>query len=303
MQNLSQILNTSKSVLILLPTNPHFDQVAAGLSLFITLKEQAIVGDIAISSPSPMIVEFNRLVGVDNITSELGNKNLLITFKNYPVEDLNTVTYEINGGEIQIKVEPKPGVAAPKQEQIDLSYAGIAADTVILIGGAHDGHFPALSNPELHTTKLIHIGVRDVNLANKPLSLARQAASISEIVAKLLQDSNWDVSQDVATNLIMGIEEGSRNFTSPETNADTFAGMAELLKLGGKRITKQDRPDPKRFPAGSIPNRPYIQMGNPKPQTHQTDHPDIEKQDPAQEVPKSWLGTPKVYKGSEGSVS
>lgn len=306
MQNLTQILASSKSILILLPTNPHFDQVASALALYKTLKQEGNHPETVIACPSPMLVEFNRLVGVDNITGELGNKNLVITFKDYPVDDLNTVSYEIVGGEIKIKVEPKPGVMAPKQEQIDLSYSGVAADTVILIGGAHDGHFPALSSPDLASTKLIHIGVRDINLQNKPLSLARQASSISEIVWKLLTDSNWNIDEDMATNLLMGVEDGSKNFTSPETNADTFTAMAELMKAGGKRVHKITQPDAKHFPPGAIPTKPYypskpVAQGVTHAPVRQSQVPEIEKQDPAVEVPKSWLGTPKVYKGSEGS--
>jgi hypothetical protein len=298
MQNLAQILSTSKSVLILLPTNPHFDQVAAGLGLFKALKANNVVKDVSISCPTPMMVEFNRLIDVDKISSELGNKNLLISFKNYAVDDLNTVTYEIVGNEIQIKVEPKPGVLAPKQDQIDLTYSGVAADTAILIGGAHDGHFPILGSPELKDLKIIHVGVRDINLSVKPLSLARQASSISEIVLKLITDSNWEIDADLATNLLMGIEEGSKNFSSQETSAETFSAMAKLLQMGGKREVKRLQPDPKKFPPGSIPTRPYFGLKQQTPPT-QTE---AFKQE-AGEVPKAWLGTPKVYKSSEGGNS
>lgn len=298
MQNLAQILSTSKSVLILLPTNPHFDQVAAGLGLFKAIKDNNVVKDVTISCPTPMMVEFNRLIDVNRISSELGNKNLLISFKNYAVDDLNTVTYEIVGNEIQIKVEPKPGVLAPKSDQIDLSYSGVAADTAILIGGAHDGHFPILASPELKDLKLIHIGVRDINLTRKPLSLASQASSISEIVLKIITDSNWEVDADLATNLLMGIEEGSKNFTSAETNAETFSAMATLLQKGGKREVKRLQPDPRKFPPGSIPTRPYFNLKGQTPPAET----EAFKQE-AQEVPKAWLGTPKVYKSSEGGNS
>lgn len=293
----------SKSILILLPTNPHFDQVAAGTSLFVTLSEQSETRrEIVLSCPSPMLVEFNRLVGVDKITSELGNKNLLISFKDYPVEDLDKVSYEIDGGEIKIKVEPKPGVSAPKKEQVDLGYSGIAADTVILIGGAHDGHFPALSKPEFRSVKLIHIGVRDITLAEpyKPLSLAKQSSSVSEIMAELLKEAKFEIGSDIATNLLMGIEDASKTFSSPETSAETFALVAQLMNLGGKRLIKENIPPRHNFPQGSIPLRPYFQSPG---SAQQVQAPETEKQGQSQEVPKSWLSQPKVYKGSEGSVS
>ena len=71
------IIDGSKSILIMLPTKPFFDQVASGLGLYLSLRDKK---DVQVYSTTPMTVEFNRLIGVNKISQELGNKNLIIRF-------------------------------------------------------------------------------------------------------------------------------------------------------------------------------------------------------------------------------
>src|SRR3990170_2413379 len=131
------IIDKSKSILILLPTKPFFDQVAAGLSLFLSLREPK---QVQICCPSPMTVEFNRLVGVNRISQELGNKNLVIRFADYKASDIERVSYDIENAQFRLTVIPKQKVSPPTKEQVELSYSGISADTVIIIGGANESH-------------------------------------------------------------------------------------------------------------------------------------------------------------------
>jgi hypothetical protein len=80
----------------------------------------------------------------------------------------------------------------------------------------------------------------------------------------------------VATNLLMGIEEGSNKFSHPEVNADTFQLVAELMRAGGERIQKHSDLR-ENLPPGAIPG----------------EKPTEEKK----EAPKDWL-EPKIYKGT-----
>jgi len=73
--SLQSVISSSKDTLVLLPTNPNFDQVAAALALYLAF---ANTSKIEIACPSPMVVEFNRLVGVDRIKTNIDNKVHLI---------------------------------------------------------------------------------------------------------------------------------------------------------------------------------------------------------------------------------
>lgn len=265
----SPIIDSANSVLILLPSRPYFDQVAAGLALYLALKDKK---ETAISASTPMIVEFNRLVGVDKVTQELGNKNLTIKFSDYQANDIERVSYDIENGEFKLTVIPKPGVASPKKEQLVVNYSGVSADTIILIGGGNESHFPQLLSKDLLGAKLVHIGTRPLPISSgkEVLSLARPASCLSELVAVLIKESNLNLDADIATNLLLGIEEGTKQFSFSETTADTFETVASLIRAGGKRAGKSAAPIPM-----PLPEKPVREP----------------------EAPKDWL-EPKVYKGT-----
>jgi hypothetical protein len=274
------LIAQSKSILILLPTKPYFDQVAAGLALYLALRENK---EASIVSPTPITVEFNRLVGVNKISSEVGNKNLIIKFADYNANDIERVSYDIENGQIRLTVVPKPGVTPPKREQARLSYSGVASDTVILIGGANEGHFPAITSHDLAGANMVHVGKKDLSLSSKRdiISFSGQASSISEIVTGLINESGVSVDSDIATNLLMGIEEGSNNFTDEGVGAETFQIMADLMKAGGVRSRKVS-PQRRDFPPGAIPAELPKRV--------------LSKQK-VEQPPKDWL-KPKVYKGT-----
>lgn len=278
---LKSVIDQAKSILILLPAKPFFDQVAAGLSLYLAIRQQK---EVMVASPSPMTVEFNRLVGVDKVTQELGNKNLMIRFSDYQASDIERVSYDIENGEFRLTVIPKSGFVAPNKEQARLSYSGVSADTVILVGGVNETHFPALSSKELAGATLVHLGSRPLSMApgRSVISLARPASSASEIVASLIKESGFSLDADIATNLVMGIEEGSNKFSANDVTPDTFQLFSDLLRAGGRRQGRAVPPAKQTFPAGSIPGQPV----RPEP-----------KKEDSQKTPKDWL-SPKIYKGT-----
>jgi hypothetical protein len=85
----------------------------------------------------------------------------------------------------------------------------------------------------------------------------------------------------------MGIYEGSKNFSGQNVTAETFQIASELMRAGGK-IAQKTELSRRRFPAGAFPIPPF-----------QGENSSLEK--PATESvtpPKSWMQTPKIYKGS-----
>ncbi len=277
------IIESAKSILVILPTKPYFDQMAAGLSLYLSLRDKK---ETSIMCPSPMVVEFNRLVAVNKIVPEMGNKNLNIKFVNYKAEDIEKVSCNVEGGEIVLSVVPKAGFEAPKKEQVELLYSGVSADTVILIGGANQNHFPVIATPDLASAKIVHVGIRALeNDGSKSvLSFARPASTTSELIASIIVESGLELDPDIATNLLAGIEEGSKGFKGFDVTAETFQVVANLLRAGGKR-QPEERLDRESFPPGSIP-------GEVIPQTVK-----IEGVEKKETPPQDWL-EPKIYKGT-----
>ena len=268
----SSLITSANSILIFLSDKPTFDQVAAALSLYLSLRG---IKDAVVSSPKPMTVEFNRLVGVDKITQELGNKNLTIKFKNYPAENIERVSADVEGSEFKLTVIPKTGLTSPQSKQVELSSSGVTSDLVILVGGNNDTDFSSLNSEDLSGAKIVHVGTKQLLVSpNKQImSYTLPVSSLSELITILIKESNLNLDGDSATNLIAGIEEGSSNLTGQGVTADTFEVFAHLLRSGGQR--QQKGGVKKEYPVGSIPTTPQ----------------------PVQSAPKDWF-EPKIYKGT-----
>jgi hypothetical protein len=301
--SLLTLIDSAASVLIVLPTKPYFDQVAAGLSLYLSVHDRK---EASIFCPSPMTVGFNRLIGVNKISGELGSKNLTIKFAGYDANNIDKVSYDIENGEFKLTVVPKTGMAVPQKEQVNIGYAGISADLVILVGGANDSHFPILLSDELAGAKIAHIGTRVLDSKREVMSFAKPGATTSELVANLIKENGLTIDTDTATNLVMGIEDGSANFTSSEVTPETFETFAYLLRSGGARMPKV-KISPIGFPPGAIPTKPFNapiqQPVTPMSQIETQPEavvPESGEESPDINPPSDWL-QPKIYKGTSVS--
>jgi hypothetical protein len=300
----SSIVDSAASILVLLPEKPAFDDVSAGLSLYLSLHETR---NVNISCPSPMTVGFNRIIGVNKIGAELGNKNLTIKFKGYDAGNIEKVSYDIINGEFNLTVVPKAGFTAPQKEQMDLTFSGVSADLVILVGGRSDSDFTTLESEEFSGAKIAHVGNRGLSSNRDVMSFAMPGATASEVVANIIKANNMSMDPDIATNLVMGIEEGTSNFTSGEVTPDTFEVFAWLMRSGGHRQAKV-KLSPMGFPPGAIPTQPFnqprpvqtvsqpVQTPNPEPILEQVEG----KEEVVENPPDDWL-QPKVFKGTNVS--
>lgn len=299
----ASLVDAATSVLVVLPVKPNFDQIAAGLSLYLAIHDRK---EVSIYCPSPMMVGFNRLIGINKISAETGNKNLIIRFAGYDATNIDKVSYDIDNGEFKLTVVPKGGQISPQKEQIDVNYAGISADLVILVGGVDDSYFPILNSSELVNSKIAHVGTRVFDSQKEVMSFARPGATISELVTGLIKENGLTMDADCATNLVMGIEEGSAGFTSNEVKPETFETFAFLLRNGGARMPKV-KLSPMNFPVGSIPTQPFkAKPANSIPATEVPTNPEpvVEQVENKEEVienpPSDWL-QPKIYKNASAS--
>lgn len=304
-ESFNNLISESKSILILLPKDPYFDQVASALALYLSVKDKK--KEVGVTCPSAMVVEFNRLVGVQNITSELGNKNMVISFNGYTASAIERISSDVSGNTLSLKVIPKPGNKPPEKEQVELSYAGVSAELVVLIGGANSKHFPALAGKDFLEPKLVHIGINEIILDDnrEVMSFSKPAASISEVVYELIKPEDEPIEQDIATNLIMGMYEGSRNFSHPNVTYETFRVAAELMQAGGKQINTEKSTEVRRVLPINMQQAMMMNGVREKPAEEESDKPvdnEPEKKDDTElNPPKEWMAPPKIMKGSSES--
>lgn len=253
-------LDSAHLVALLLPRSPSYDAVASALALKLSLEQTGKT--VTIACPEPMTVEFNRLVGVDSITTSFGSRNFVISFPGQ-TEVVDKVSYNIEAGELQLVITPKPGTIGIDHRQLKFTSAGIQAEMVIMVGV-----------DQLSDLGQIYTDIKDFLATTKVVSLTHaqpleryagvqindiSSSSLCELTTVLHESLGLNLTTDSATNLLTGLETSTNHFQSNLVSASTFEAAANLYRFGGKR---QDVFSSANLPTGSIPQAAQVVPSN-----------------------------------------
>jgi len=232
-------LQAAKQVLILLPQNPSVDSVAAALALYLALTKAKM--STTIGCPTEMTVGFNRLFGVDKIKQRIGNQNLVISF-DYPEDSLEKVAYDKDPAnqKFHLTIEPKAGFEPLDASKVQYSYTGSSADVIFVIGASALEDLGMLYQQEKKLLDdkqktLVNLSKSAKNSQFGTVNLYDPTVSgESEIILAVFQALNLPIEQDIATNLLAGIESSTGNLAAA-SSADTYEAVATLLRQGAKK--------------------------------------------------------------------
>lgn len=241
---LQQQLSSARNLLIAFPQNTNFDQVAASLALYLSLRKAG--KNVNIVSPEPMRVEFSHLVGVDRVANKITGGDLTITL-DYPIANIDKVSYNDEGGKLNLVVKIKPGSKPITQEQTIFDSSGSSSYDLIFLIGVNQpedlGHLPKGNQDLLKKNPVASInnGASTVGTLN---FLNPQASACTEIVASMIKTLALPVDEDIGSNLLLGLKRATENFQSSKISPDTFEAAAFALRMGGRReqITFQAPP-------------------------------------------------------------
>ena len=311
---LGTLMEPARHVSILLPQNPSFDAVAAALGLKLSLESSGKL--VQVACPDPMVVEFNRLVGVDSITTTFGTRNLIISFPDQ-TEAVDKVSYNLENGELQLVITPKP--QAPELDHRRLKFISGAGKTDLIVLVTVDqitdlGSIYQDAKDHFQNTTLVSLSHKAPR-ENYTLHQIHdpQSSSVSELTTHVIDSLGLNLTGDAASNMLAGIEKATRNFQSPEITSATFEAAVILMRRGAKRHIELSATD---FPPGAIPSslplppRPAppppppppqssMQLGygtdsaSPVPPASETKKPKTAEK---KNTPPDWY-EPKIYKG------
>lgn len=238
--NLKEALAQTESVVIFLPENASYDQIAAGLSLYLGLIKLGKLATIASSTPTK--VKDADLVGIDKIKNELNGKNLIVSLP-YEEGNIEKVSYNFDGGKFNLVIEPKSSQIKINREEVDFSTGGTEADLVLTVGvnRLESIGFLYKSNVNLFNSKdLVNIDNQQTNTNYGKINIVNiQLPSISEIVVLVLKNLAVMFDSDIATNLYKGMQKATNNFDPNIVSALTFEAAALCLRSGAQRQTSQ----------------------------------------------------------------
>jgi nanoRNase/pAp phosphatase (c-di-AMP/oligoRNAs hydrolase) len=281
-------IDQANDIFVLFPGNAGPDVVGASLALAGSL--QARGKNVAIASPQELTEAATRLPLSDQVSQKIGNRNLVISLKVGSRDSIDKVSYNLeeDGSTFNLVIQPKKGQAPLKSEDVSFSYAGAAADLVIMIGATR---FEDMQDFYVNERKLF-TEATTINIHRYTASKFAtyhlddpRAGALSEIMYKLMHDLNLTQTKATATNLLAGIDTATGNLMAPTVTADTFEAVANLLRAGGLRQTYGDQ-----AVSQTPPMAPTVTEMNPPTPIEKTP------------VPQEWL-TPKIYKSSDTSKS
>lgn len=231
---IKNLLESAKSIIVVLPPDPTSDMVAAGISLHLSLKESGKNSQIGCGSD----LEIDpQIEGVTEIPNTIGSRNLIISF-DYKEDDLDKVDYDTReDGKFYLVVKPKTDAPAPDISNVHYSYSGASADLIITLGVTtlqELGKIYAEEKQYLDNVEAISLNTTLRPSAFTGNAVHKLSGSFSELVAGLIENLKLKTTPALANNLLTGIYSSTKGLTTGRLSADTFGSVAFLMRSGAQ---------------------------------------------------------------------
>jgi|SRR5579885_596772 len=235
-QKIRDAIGKSASIGIVVAPNPTIDIMAAGLSVYLLLKEAN--KKVTIACPTEPIVELSSLVGINKVQPGLGGEegDLVVSFP-YEEGEIDKVSYTIEEGYLNIIVKAgEKGISFDDQD-IRYSKGSGPIDLLFVIGVSRlEDIRDVFDSEKLRETTIINIDNKQDNQGYGDIVLVSpRFSSISEQIADLALALGLPIDRDIAQNLLSGITSATDNFQSPQTTPLAFEMVSLLLKKGAHR--------------------------------------------------------------------
>ncbi len=273
------------------------DGLAAALGLYLSLIK--LGKKVSIIASQPSVGDAFKVYGVDKIGRPNIGKDLMVVVDD-AVQSVEKVTYFLDGDKLKVVIHALGGSSALDKSQVSIQETQGQAGFIFSIGFdsldslrnqiTHEQSISPntfivdISNKSLHT-KFAHISFIDP-----------QATSISELIARLVQELALPVDEDIAYNFYTGLAESTENFLAAKTRPQTLEIAGWLLKFGAGKASFAQTSIAQTGPSQVLPQpQPFLEK---VPQLEEIESKQ-ELKDRDLDASSEWLKPPKIYKGSK----
>ena len=326
-QKLKDFISKYQNIGVIVSPNSNLDQMAAGLSFFLVLKQMG--KNVSMVSPTDVNVSLSSLVGIDNVKKSFSNASgdLTVSFP-YKEGEIDKVSYNLENGKLNIVVKSGEKGISFAHEDVSFIRSGSVPELLICVGVASLSEIAGIYVPTPEkTTAVINIDNKVQNEKYGDMIVVdNRWSSLSEQVADFvtLLEPQIELDADTSQNLLNGIMFATNNFTGANTSYLAFEVAGILMKKGATRQkaieviglskgSSTNVPLENQFfpnPRSTVRPQPVVEPVAPKVSAPVVSNP-ISQTQPVQpktqnnnnenntlpEAPPDWL-TPKVYKGS-----
>lgn len=304
-------INQAQSVSVVVSPGTNLDGLASGLAIYLSLKKQGKVASIIAKAPT--VGDARLLYGVGEIGKKGESKNLIIGV-NGAIDNVDKVTYFLEGDVLKIVVHALPNSKGVKKEDLTFGSDYQASDLIIGVG------LKSLENMNTENAQEQKIGPNafliNINKEKPDNKFAQidiidpHSPCLSQITASLLETLSLPIDEDIAFNLYTGIASATKMFSPNIAKPETLSTSAWLLKLGAgnsglaqsiNKLPSQDQPretfSNSQMQEESIPNSQPAQTLD--SQVRPTEETPIEMVEREKSDEQDWLKPPKIYRGSK----
>jgi hypothetical protein len=191
------------------------DGIASAAALGLALKKHGKT--VSIFCPQKPDANYNKLAGLDMLSEPVLNQDLTITL-DYPLDQIEKVSYNDDGGKLNLVVQTKPGASKVESSQIAVNNqsGGSVSDLNILFGDPA----PLADKSVLQKSTVIQITSVDTPSFVPASKIFDPDAPFSEILTFLIPMLGLELDPEASKNLLIALRVSTQSFAvnvSPES--------------------------------------------------------------------------------------
>ncbi len=210
---IKNLISAAKSAFIVVP-QLNIDSIGSALALALLLKKSNIT--TRVFCPQKTDTNYTKLSGLELLTDIYSQNDLIVTL-DYPLDQIEKVTYNQDNGKLNLVVQTKDGSTKVADDQIIISNQSSSSDLNFIFGDES-----TLGTNSNIVTKGNWINISPT-IGDKQWAKANiidQDAPFSEILSFLLPMIGLELTPDAAKNLLIALRVATQSFSinvSPET--------------------------------------------------------------------------------------
>lgn len=219
---IQSLISGAKSALIVAPTLS-VDSIGAALGLAIALKKAG--KEVRVYCPQKTDQNYSKLSGLELLTDTISTSDLMVSLE-YPLDQIEQVSYNDDGGRLNLVVKTKTGAPKIDNDKIIINNDGSSADVCFMLGdetslGANSGI----------TSKGNWIFISPTNTTKTwaKASIIDPDAPFSEIFTFLLPMIGLELDVDSGKDLLIGLRVATQSF-SVNVSPESFEAGAVCLR-------------------------------------------------------------------------
>jgi len=253
--DIKTMLDSAKSAQVVIPQTS-IDSVGAGLALALGLKKKGL--DVSVFTTSPTDNNYSKLSGLDLLTTELKKNDLTITIE-HPVDQIERVSYNDDGGKLNLIVQTKTTSPQIQNDKIFINNGGVIADISFILG---DDSTLGVNADIVNKGNWVVISDKQVSPTWAKATIVDPSAPFSEIFSFLLPMIGLEIDMDMGKNLLIGLRVATQSF-SVNVSPESFEAGALCLKA---TQPAPGQPDPlASTPISAVENKSVPGTNQPNP--------------------------------------